>query len=223
MTLLGLSIVDGQIQVYALPGLRLDNPSGTYMTSVRDTADGRLFFTGSDRCLHEFLYNKESSWLWNSICSWKNHTAGGFSLLSWGQTGSRCRSYSPSQRLQAKQELTSNCAVTRLADTVGQIAADSDRGFLYVLTQSAGGAAGKSLPEVQVYQLKENALEHCSTATNLVQTAQQWTAASVYLDVTKGVRVVGINVVGSEISAEVYLVAVTSTGGFFKRHIDGTS
>ncbi len=62
--------------------------------------------------------------------------------------------------------------------------------------------------------LDNGGLSNASTASNLVQRAQQCTAASTALDVTKGVTIVSISVVGAEISSVVDLVAITSTGEF---------
>jgi hypothetical protein len=79
VTLLGLSIgKDSQLQVFSLPGLKVNNPSQTYMTSVQDAADGRIFLTASDTCLHELEYEKEKGWFSSRQCRLSNRSTGGY-------------------------------------------------------------------------------------------------------------------------------------------------
>jgi hypothetical protein len=89
---------------------------------------------------------------------------------------------------------------------VAFVSVDSDRQTLYALTHNS---------QIEVWQMSDNGgMSQGMVATGLIQRAQQCTAASTALDVTKGVSIVSISVVGAEISSNVNLVALTSTGKF---------
>jgi hypothetical protein len=82
---------------------------------------------------------------------------------------------------------------------------DSEQRIVYALTN-------KSSIQVWTWPANGGQLTHLSTATDLVQKAQQTTAASAALDVTRGVKIVSISVMGAEISSAIQLIAITSTG-----------